>query len=427
MQMSFVNKLFSATGALAVAFGISVGQAAAQTPAAGPTAVAGADGFGLRSADGQFNLRIRGGFQADQRIFLDDPNDNLINQLELRRARLDLTATAFQNFEFRLHNELVNSRVETLDVYGNIRFTPAVQLRVGKMKGPVGLERLQSSWVVAFVERGFPTSLLPNRDIGAQLHGSLAGGIAEYAIGVFNGVPDGGSAEADVGDSKDLNARLVLSPFRSTEVAALQGLSVGVGVTTGNQNGSPASPLLSSVRSNGREVIFRYRSNGQADGTAIATDRRTRISPQAVWYWKNFYALGEYAKVDHTLSIGESRRDLTNSAWQVAASVVLTGESATGRNINPSRPFNPQTGDWGAFEIVGRVHGIDFDEATFPTFANPAQAVQSASGFTAGLNWHLNRAVKILVNYEQTNFTAPAGGTERPTEKVLVSRLQFAI
>jgi phosphate-selective porin OprO/OprP len=76
---------------------------------------------------------------------------------------------------------------------------------------------------------------------------------------------------------------------------------------------------------------------------------------------------------------------------------------------------------------VGRVPGIDFDEATFPTFANPAQAVQSASGFTAGLNWHLNRAVKILVNYEQTNFTAPAGGTERPTEKVLVSRLQFAI
>src|SRR5690606_28068728 len=125
----------------------------AQTPA-GPTAVAGADGFGLRSADGQFALRLRGGFQADQRIFVDDPNETFTNQLELRRARLDVTATAFQNFDFRLHNELVNSRVETLDIYGNIRFTPAVQLRVGKMKGPVGIERLQSSWVIAFIERG---------------------------------------------------------------------------------------------------------------------------------------------------------------------------------------------------------------------------------------------------------------------------------
>src|SRR5690606_17077450 len=144
----------------------------------GPTAVAAPEGFGVRSADGDFTLRIRAGLQFDSRLFVDDPDESLTNQIELRRARLDLQGTAFQDFDLRLHTELVNSRIETPDVYGNIRLASAFQIRAGKMKGPVGLERLQSSWVILFAERGFPSSLVPNRDVGAQIHGALGGGVA---------------------------------------------------------------------------------------------------------------------------------------------------------------------------------------------------------------------------------------------------------
>lgn len=392
-----------------------------------PTVVAAPEGFALRSSDGDFSLRLRGGIHFDSRLFIDDPDDVLTNQIELRRGRFDLQGTVFRDFDLRIHTELVNSRLEPLDIYGSIRLSPELQLRAGKMKGPVGLERLQSSWVILFAERGFPTSLVPNRDLGAQIHGVIGGGVAEYAIGIFNGVPDGSSADSDNGDSKDINARLALTPFRRSGISGLEALTLGIGLSTGEQNGSASSPLLSSYRSNGREVIFRYRSDGSAVGTAFATDRRFRLAPQAVWYWRNLYAIGEYTKVEQTVRIGDITTDLTNSAWQVAGSVVLTGETTAGRNITPKRAFDRQTGGWGAVELAARVTGLELDEATFPTFSNPAQSVGGANTYSGGINWYLNRAVKLVLNYEQTSFDAPAGGNERPTEKVVISRLQFAI
>ncbi len=288
--MKAVSRPILAPAVLVTGLLLSGGALTAQE---GPTAVASPDGYGIRSADGDFALRVRGGLQFDSRTFVDDPDGTLTNQLELRRARLDLQGTAFEDFDFRLHTEVVNSRLETLDVYANIRLAPAFQIRAGKMKAPVGLERLQSSWVVLFAERGYPTSLVPNRDVGAQVHGVIGGGVAEYAVGIFNGVADGASADSDTGDSKDLNARLALSPFRTTDFDLLEGLTVGIGVTTGEQNGAAATPLLSSYRSNGREVIFRYRSEGAGPGTAFATDRRFRLAPQAAGYWRTLSASGE--------------------------------------------------------------------------------------------------------------------------------------
>jgi hypothetical protein len=61
----------------------------------------------------------------------------------------------------------------------------------------VGLERLQSGSELLFVERGLPTNLVPNRDVGAQLFGDLFDGTISYALGAFNGVPDLGNGDLD--------------------------------------------------------------------------------------------------------------------------------------------------------------------------------------------------------------------------------------
>ena len=49
---------------------------------------------------------------------------------------------------------------------GGQAFQPWFAVTAGKFKVPVGLERLQSANDIRFVERAFPTSLLPNRDLG---------------------------------------------------------------------------------------------------------------------------------------------------------------------------------------------------------------------------------------------------------------------
>src|SRR5690606_34216164 len=100
------------------------------------------------------------------------------------------------------------------------------RIRAGKSKTPFGLERLHSASGMLFFNRAFPTSLAPNRDLGIQLLGDIRSGLVSYAVGVLNGVADGGSADVDTGDSKDVAGRVVVRPFHPLAASRLKGLGL---------------------------------------------------------------------------------------------------------------------------------------------------------------------------------------------------------
>jgi hypothetical protein len=50
--------------------------------------------------------------------------------------------------------------------------------------------------------------------------------------------------------------------------------------------------------------------------------------------------------------------------------------------------------------------------------------VQEAKGWSLGLDWTLQKQVRLLLDYEFTSFGGR--GTPRPDEKVLFSRFQLA-
>src|SRR5208283_5389417 len=76
------------------------------------------------------------------------------------------------------------------DAYVNYRYSPAFQIQAGKFKSPVGLEHLQADVNTSFNERSLATDLVPNRDVGVELHGEAFGGVVSYGAGIFNGAPD---------------------------------------------------------------------------------------------------------------------------------------------------------------------------------------------------------------------------------------------
>ena len=57
-------------------------------------------------------------------------------------------------------------------------------------------------------------------------------------------------------------------------------------------------------------------------------------------------------------------------------------------------------------------------------FANPATAARSAKAWAAGVNWYLNRAVKIQADYEQTHFDGGATAGDRKTANEILTRFQ---
>ena len=404
--------------------------AAAQKAKTLPTLTAGSEGFALKSADGNFLLKLRGLIHTDGRFFLDNENNSKIDTFLPRRVRPILEGTVFKKFDFRLTPDFGGGKTVVRDAYLDARFLPELALKVGKFKSPVGLERLQSASDLVFVERAYPTSVAPDRDIGVDLHGEFLGGVIGYDLGVFNGVPDGATSETsgdtDQNGSKDIEARLFFRPFLKTDLVPLQGLGLGIAGTIGTENS--AAPTYKSI---GQQTFFSVTNT-----TTITSDgNRDRISPQGYYYWGPFGLIGEYIVSSENLRKGTLTKRVQNSAWQVAASYVLTGEKASYKGVVPDRPFDPFKSQWGALEIKARVTELDVDNEAFRNygtagspnrFADPSKSASTATTWGVGVNWYLNKNAKFVWDYHQTHFDGGAVGGNRPVEKAVFGRFQVA-
>jgi phosphate-selective porin OprO/OprP len=385
----------------------------AEKPKEAPVrASAGADGFVIQSGDGDYRLRIGGYAQGDGRFFLSDDDQVATNTFLLRRVRLVIHGTLAKRFDVYLVPDFGGGTTVIQDAYLDSRFRTAFRVRAGKFKTPFGLERLQSGSNLLFVERAFPTSIAPSRDVGLQVHGELADGILAYAAAVLDGVPDGGSVDTDTNDGKDVAVRAFALPLKQRKDGPQVGL--GIAATFGKQEGPPPS-----YRTPGQLSFFSYATGVTASGS------RDRISPQAYFYAGRFGLLGEYARSKQRLLRGVDRFTATNDAWQVAASVFLTGEKAGWTAAKPTKPFDPSKGQWGALELAARAHALDVDNAVFSNaLADPVRSASKAEAWAVGLNWCLNHNVRYVVNFEQTRFDGGRVGGDRRNENAILLRAQ---
>src|SRR5690606_16891373 len=184
----------------------------AAAKAASATVVSATDkGFSIKSGDYEF--RFNGLIQLDGRWFTGDTVPQTSNTFLFRRVRPTFQGSVGSLVGYRLTPEFAGSSASIVDAYIDLKFNPAATLRAGKVKGPVGLERLQSGAAITFIERGLPTELAPNREIGVQLQGAVADKKLQYAVGVYNGTRDGeDSGATDNNGRKEVAARVFYEP-----------------------------------------------------------------------------------------------------------------------------------------------------------------------------------------------------------------------
>jgi phosphate-selective porin OprO/OprP len=269
-----------------------------------------------------------------------------------------------------------------------------------------------------FTELALSGNLTPNYDNGAALHGDLFDNKFSYALGVFNGAVDNGSIDSDIDGNKELAARVFVNPWKGGDVALLDGFGIGFATTLGSKQGTSSSSYLPSYKTPGQQTFYSYRSDVIADG------RQIRYSPQAYYSYGSFGLLAEHILSSQEVKRGTNTADISNKAWQIAASYVLTGEQASYKGVKPKNLFNPQKGDWGAFELVGRVSQLNVDDNAFPTFADSTKYAKAAKAWGLGLNWYLNNNVRASLDYEQTGFTGGAPNGDRQNERAILARVQ---
>lgn len=385
----------------------------------------GTNGFSMSSADNDFQLRLSGYVQVDGRFYLND-DQTAVNTFLLRRVRPILDVTMYKDYALRIQPDLANSPT-IQDAYIEYRAMPVFSLRAGKYKVPFGLEWLQTDSEMFFAERGLPSQLVPNRDVGLQAFGNLASGTVAYAVGIFNGTVDGASTDLDVNDDKDGVARLFINPFRPTGIGQLKDLGVGMAVTFGDEQGTKTSSSLPSFKTSGQQTFFSYKSSTNANGSAFAAGRHIRLGPQANYYVGPFGIFAEYVQSSQDVSDGKNEDTIDNKSWQVQAGWVLTGEKASYTDVKPRANFAPLQGNWGALELVGQYGELTIDNAAFSAFADPSTSAKAAKTWAVGLNWYLNRNVKFMLDYDQTSFDGGAAqGADRSDEKFLVCRAQLS-
>lgn len=391
---------------------------------AGPVVKAGSKGFSIASPDDANQVKLRGTLHFDGRYFLDDAALDSADTWLLRRVRPTLEGTLNGIWDFRFTPDFSGGETTIVDAYAAVRLKPWAVLTAGKFKPPVGLERLISSNDLKFIERGLPTTLVPNRDLGVQLSGDLGGGITQYALGVFNGVIDGGSSDAlgdtDVDGNLDWAARVFFQPFAASENSVLHGLGFGVAGTYADVAGNPEDPLLPSFRSPDQQRYFSFRGDDAAtpaiNEATYLDGKRKRIAPQAYYYIGSFGALGEYVRVTQDVSrntaVGLRSDEIDTMAWQLELSYFLTGERAAYKGFTPIRTLDSGAGTWGAFEVVARYQEMKIDDLAFAggasSYADPSTQPRKASAYTLGLNWYFNQNFKWQIDYEHVAFDGGA-------------------
>jgi phosphate-selective porin OprO/OprP len=294
-------------------------------------------------------------------------------------------------------------------------------VEAGKFKPPVGLEYLQSDSYASFNERSLATDLIPGRDLGFELHGDLFGGVLSYAAGIFNGVGDGQKNTSNIGfqDNREFDGRLFVQPFKTSKTVALQNLGFGVGGSWGASSITNTLDLpnttggsLPGFYTDGQQQFFAY---NPATGGVVANHDHWRLSPQGYYYYGPLSLLGEYVISDQGVenTTSHATADLKNTAWEISGGWVLTGEDATFNGVTPKHSFDPRNGGWGALQVVGRYAELDVDKAAFPNFANPVTSASGAQAWAVGLNWYLNKDIRVNASYSHTTFTG--GGTTAAT------------
>lgn len=350
-------------------------------------------------------LDFHGRFQLDQVDSPLDEDDGDPTALDVGRRRIGVEGELGRIVQFEIEREL-GSDEGWRDVFVNYRQFTAVRVQAGKFKLPFSLEENTGSTNLDFTHRSrVATQLAPGRDIGVVIHGRPFSPRVRYEVGVFE--HDGRNARTNnierVFGGTTVAGRMTVLPFAGSK-SELADLRVAVAAT-----GSTLPEGFPALR--GRTAVDArfFRADVLVNG------RRQRTGLELRWRPGPFSIQSEYIRVADDRR-GESVEDtdlspLIASGWYLSGTWAMTGERKAGGIDNPKRPLLPKAGI-GAVELAARIEALSFRSGhdDQPPSTSPRADVivgNALHGVTLGVNWYLNRWIKVQVNFIRERVDDP--------------------
>jgi phosphate-selective porin OprO/OprP len=390
---------------------------------------------------------------------------------QIRRARLDIDGTIYNNVEFifqpdfapaysattgvertpagtalvpitRTTTLTTGSAVTFADMWVGVTDIPYLgRVRVGQMYEPISIEQMTSDNWNTFMEKALPVNaLIPGRNAGISVINNTCDGRLGWQVGYFfqqqvalnaNNVPLDTTADlfSPHLDATQIAGRITALPLYENNGERL--IHLGIGYTHEFRSNNEA---LSTTNPQGNPGALDFRSSPEAglysplvdtgyflaNGVDILDPELAMVcgpfSLQAEYIWTaangisgaptyfgtkpdnviatlgtNAHFWGWYAQVSYFLT-GEHRPYNLNAS-------PATYQGTFGRPI-PNSNFDPLHGGIGAWELAFRIEELDCNDLR-DGFEGGLE-----TDYTAGLNWYLNPAVMVKVNWVHASIGA---------------------
>lgn len=332
-------------------------------------------GINFKTRDGKFSSKIGGRVQADAAAYGGDPE--LGDGTEIRRARLYIQGTMYNDWGYKLQYDFVDSGSKGIkDAYLSYNGFDDLELKAGNFKDPFSLQEQTSSKFVSFTERALPSAFSAGRHIGvmattAHKHWTLAGGLFGDTVTAKGGSDDEGWG---------LGTRATWAPISNkTEVVHL-----GLGLNYRETGGTNSTQFKQQPETHIAGVSI-------VDADISGVDDFFKVGAEIATVQGPFSAQAEYITTSVNRDTG---KDLDFDGWYAQAGYFLTGESRNykkGKFGGITPKANVGEGGIGAWELALRYSTVDLSDADID--GGEADAV------TLGLNWFPTPTLRFSANY----------------------------
>ncbi len=365
-------------------------------------------GLKIKSGDGAFSMKIGGRMMVDTAWFSDNSNDingnNYHNGSELHRFRIHMKGKMFHDWKYHFAYDFGSSSstgsggtikdawIAYTGLQKALGLSIPMVITVGNDKEPLGLEYINSSKYLTFMERGLTQTFAPERAIGINLktHGELGEGAWTFWGGWYGN--DVNKASNNNGDkaagSQAVAARITFAPIVSKTEILHFGASVEQRYFSGTNNYTfKARPE-------------QHRASNFTGRPVLNVKDTTKFGLEASGVYGPFALQGEYFRTHANAASGS--QDANFDAWYAFGSWFITGESRRYKKhegaftrVKPNAELGK--GGWGAFEVAYRYSYLDLSD-------NGMGGIRNNS--TVGLNWYPNSHVKFMANYVWSHGSA---------------------
>ncbi|MCU0453915.1 MAG: OprO/OprP family phosphate-selective porin [Bacteroidetes bacterium] len=344
------------------------------------------------SADGNFRWWFDSRLQVDAAMYFE--NKNLMsNGAHFRRLTFALKAMLHKYWEAEFDVDFAEQvdtkpQTELRDMW--IKFTPpdmSLSLQVGHFKEPFGLERLNSSRLLTFLERSSISSALPlGRRIGiqarywwpefAQMTGAIMG--HEPATRIDKGQRDEGWSS---------NLRASVSPINQ------YGHVLHVGAAGSYKIPDATSELKpNTIEISARTESYVFNPKFLHTGDIADVNHYLRYGGELLYVNGPIYLQGEV--MGTTINRWYGKPAVNLKGGYAMATYMLTGETRYYYSDEGEiGPVEAPKNSWGALEVAGRYTITDLNDGAAGVRGGMAKQLM------LGLNYYPNTSIKLQFNY----------------------------